>query len=84
MEKSVNVLIDSGASGNFIDRELAAERKLPIKGNGTKISMASQRLTTNTKGTVRIPISLLDREYELEFDVIVVVSVYEQSVKCVF
>ena len=31
--------------------------------------MDSQGLTTNIKGTVRIPISLLDREYELEFDV---------------
>ena len=67
MEKSVDV--DSGASGNFIDRELAAEPKLPMKENGTKISMASQGLTTNIKGTVRIPISLLNREYELEFDV---------------
>ena len=69
MEKSVDVLIDSGASGNFIVRELAAELKLPIKRKGTKISMASQGLTTITKGTVRISISLLDREYELEFDV---------------
>ena len=41
MEKVVGVLIDFGASGNFIDHALAAELKLPIKGNGTKISMAS-------------------------------------------
>ena len=29
MQKSVDVLIDSGASGNFIDRELAAELIAP-------------------------------------------------------
>ena len=47
--KEVDVLIDSGASSNFIDRKVAAELKITVHGGGSEILMASQELVANTK-----------------------------------
>ena len=46
--KEMDVLIDSGASGNFIDCKVAAELKITVRGGGSEISMASQELVANT------------------------------------
>ena len=36
--KKVDVLIDSGASGNFIDSKVAAELKITVHGEGSEIN----------------------------------------------
>ena len=68
--KEVNVLIDSGASGNFIDSKVAAELKITVHGEGSEISMASQELVANTHGSLKAFILVLNRRYLLNFEVI--------------
>ena len=43
-EKHVDVLVDLGASSNFIDYNLVSQLKLPLKGDKSTITMASQGL----------------------------------------
>ena len=68
--KEVDVLIDSGASGNFIDSKVATELKITVHGEGSEISMASQELLTNTHGSLKTAILVLNRSYLLNFEVI--------------
>ena len=68
--KEVDVLIDSGASGNFIDSKLAAELKITVHGGGSEISMASQELVANTHESLKTSILVLNHSYLLDFEVI--------------
>ena len=68
--KEVDVLIDFGASGNFIDSKVAAELKITVHGRGSEISMASQELVANIHGSLKTSIQVLNRSYLLDFKVI--------------
>ena len=68
-EKHVDVLVDSGAFSNFVDYNLVSQLKLPLKGDKSTITMASQGLKATTLGTFQATICLLDRQYDLKFDV---------------
>ena len=68
--KEVDVLIDSGVSGNFIDSKVAAELKITMHGEGSEISMASQELLAKTHGSLKTAILVLNRSYLLNFEVI--------------
>ena len=66
-EKHVDVLVDSGASSNFIDYNLVSQLKLPLKGDKSTITMVSQGLKATTLGTVQATICLLDHQYNKLF-----------------
>ena len=68
-EKHVDVQVDSGASSNFVDYNLVSQLKLPLKGDKSTITMASQGLKATTLGTFEATTCLLDRQYDLKFDV---------------
>ena len=68
--KEVDVLIDSRASGNFINSKVAAELKITVHGRGSEISMASQELVANTHGSLKTSKQELNRGYLLDFEVI--------------
>jgi len=59
----VQILVDSGASENFVDREIANCLGRPVKGNATSISMASSEVSVQTCGKVSGELNLLGRKY---------------------
>ena len=59
----VEVLIDSGASENFIDNKIASRHSLPVKTETVSIRMASSEVSVHTIGKVTGVLELLGRSY---------------------
>ena len=59
----VHVLIDSGASENFVDTDIVRKLVLPIAGRATSIGMASSEVSMQTLGRVSGVLILMDRQY---------------------
>jgi len=59
----VEVLIDSGASENFIDDKVASRLNLPVKTESVSIGMASSEVSVHTIGKVTGVLELLGRSY---------------------
>jgi len=62
-DSSVEVLIDSGASENFIDDKIASRLSLPVKTESVSIGMASSEVSEQTIGKVTGALSLPGRLY---------------------
>ena len=60
---AVHVLIDSGASENFVDTDVVQKLGLPIAGRATSIGMASSEVSMQTLGKVSGILRLMDRQY---------------------
>ena len=59
----VHVLIDSGASENFVDTDIVRKLGLPLAGRATSIGMVSSGVSMQTLGRVSGVLSLMDRQY---------------------
>jgi len=59
----VHVLIDSGASKNFVDTDIVRKLGLPIAGRATSIGMASSEVPMQKHGRVSGVLNLMDRQY---------------------
>ena len=54
---------------NFINNKVAAELKITVHGEGSKISMASQELVASTHESLKTAILVLNRSYLQNFEV---------------
>jgi len=59
----VQVLIDSGASENFVDFGVCHCLNLPVEGDRFSIGMASSEISVETFGKTTADLNLLDRTY---------------------
>ena len=66
----VTVLIDSGASENFVAKRLASSLNLKGIGLSSSVSMASPRFAVKTKGKTSGTMAILGRQYNLEFNIL--------------
>jgi len=64
-DSPVQVLIDSGASENFIDLDVWARLNLPVNGERSSIGMASSEIAVETLGKTTADLKLLDQTYLL-------------------
>ena len=62
-DSPVQVLIDSGASENFVDFGVCHRLNLPMDGDRSSIGMASSEISVQTFGKTTADLNLLDRTY---------------------
>ena len=59
----VEILVDSGASENFIDAKVARRLNLPVKTESVSIGMATSEVSVHTIGKVAGVLELLGCSY---------------------
>ena len=62
-DSPVQVLVDSGASGNLIGLDVCAGLNLPVNGDRSSIGMASSEVSVETLGKTTADLKLLDQTY---------------------
>jgi len=62
-DSPVQVLIDSGASENFVDLDVCDRLNLPVGGDRYSIDIDSSEMSVETFGKTTAVINLLDRTY---------------------
>ncbi|XP_078495354.1 uncharacterized protein LOC144750187 [Ciona intestinalis] len=61
--QSIKVLLDSGASDNFLNKKVAHRLNLRVEKSSAVIGMATNGLSATTQGRASASISLLGRDY---------------------
>jgi len=62
-DSPIQVLVDSGASENFIDLDVCARLNLRVNGERSSIGMASSEIAVETLGKTTEDLKLLDQTY---------------------
>ena len=68
--RPVHALLDTGATGCFIDKDLAGSLKLSLTPNSSTINLASRETSTTTAGCATIHLELKDLSYQVSVEAV--------------